>query len=111
MLALFWLASGLIGLARTDDAAAVLTVAGWSGGAATAAVVAGSLVDIALAALVCFRRTAPAALIGMLALSAAYLVAATVVRPDLWLDPLGSLVKAVPAALLALATLAVMDER
>ena len=111
VLALFWLVSGLIGLARIGDAAAVLTLAGWSGGAATAAVVAGSLVDIALAALVCFRRTAPAALIGMLAVSAAYLLAATVVRPDLWLDPLGALVKTVPAALLALATLAVMDER
>ncbi|MFN4088865.1 MAG: SDR family oxidoreductase, partial [Alphaproteobacteria bacterium] len=103
VLAAFWLASGVVGLVRWDAAAGVLTQAGWSGSAAVAAVAGGAAIDIALAAMVCFRRTAPMALQGMIAVSAAYLLGGTIVRPDLWLDPLGPFVKVVPAAVLALA--------
>ena len=107
----FWLASGVIGLTvgRQQAAAALSPALGPS--LAQAAVVAGGLLDVTLAVLACFRRTAPAALKGMVAVSAAYLAAATVVRPELWADPLGPLAKAVPAAILALMVLAVMDER
>jgi predicted RNA methylase len=48
---------------------------------------------------------------GMIAITLAYLGAATVLAPDLWLDPLGALVKAVPSLCLALVALAILDER
>jgi uncharacterized protein YbjT (DUF2867 family) len=107
----FWLASGLIGLLRADQAAAVLAVAGFAPAVAKVAVLAGSAVDILLAGLVCLRRSAPLALKGMIMVSAAYLAGATLWRPDLWSDPLGPLVKVVPGAVLALALLGMMDER
>jgi hypothetical protein len=47
----------------------------------------------------------------MLLVTAGYLIGASLVRPDLWLDPLGPLVKSIPAAFLALAALATLDER
>ena len=108
----FWLVSGLIGLTVGFQAAvAVLTAAGMSAGLAAGAVIGGSLVDIALALLLTWRPTAARALQGMLLVTAGYLVGATLLRPDLWLDPLGPLVKSIPAAFLALAALATLDER
>jgi uncharacterized protein YbjT (DUF2867 family) len=108
----FWLASGIIGLVPSFGAAiSVLTTAGMDGGLAKAAVLGGSVIDIALALLLAFRRTTGLALVGMLLVTAGYLVAGAVVRPDLWLDPLGPFLKSVPAAVLALAALATLDER
>ncbi|MBN8998118.1 MAG: SDR family oxidoreductase, partial [Rhizobiales bacterium] len=110
-LALFWIASGIIGLVGRDAAAAILEGAGAPALVAMAAVIAGSLLDMALGALVLVRRRTVAALNAMLVVSLAYLVAASIFVPGLWLDPLGPLVKIVPAALLALVALAMMDER
>ncbi|CAN7491616.1 SDR family oxidoreductase [Phenylobacterium sp. LjRoot219] len=110
-LAAFWAISGLVGLAEQPQAAALLTSAGFSPWVAQIFVLAGSLVDLSLAALILFRRTAPLALRAMIAVTLAYLGAATIWLPGLWADPLGPLVKSVPAAILALAALAMMDER
>jgi hypothetical protein len=107
----FWIASGAIGLWRREAAASVLTTAGFSAGAAATVVIVGGVGDIALGLLACWRNAAPFALKGMLALSAAYLAGATLWRPDLWTDPSGPLVKAVPAAVLALVALAVLEDR
>lgn len=110
-LALFWAISGIVGFARHADAARLLTDTGIDPTAATACVLAGSAADLVLAALVCFRRTAPLALKAMIVLTLAYLAAASIWTPHLWVDPLGPLVKSVPAAVLALVALAMMDER
>ena len=72
---------------------------------------AGSLLDLGLAALVCIRGTARAALAGMILVTALYLASASLWLPGLWADPLGPLVKSIPAAMLARVALAVMDER
>ncbi|TIU24624.1 MAG: hypothetical protein E5W38_30535, partial [Mesorhizobium sp.] len=40
-----------------------------------------------------------------------YLAAATMLAPDLWLDPLGAIVKAVPMLCLVLVALAILEER
>jgi len=108
----FWLLSGVIGLTLGFwDSVAVLTAAGLGAEWAKPAVTAGSLVDIALALLMAWRPTAGRALQGMLAVTGAYLVGASVLRPDLWLDPMGPLLKSIPAAFLALAALTTLDER
>jgi uncharacterized protein YbjT (DUF2867 family) len=110
-LVVFFALSGLVGLLRLDAAASVLVEAGWPRGGARIAVAIGSVLDVVLAALLCFRNTARAALRGMIALSLLYLLAGTVSRPDLWLDPLGAFLKILPVIMLSTMALAVMDER
>ncbi len=108
----FWFASGLIGLTTGFGAAVkVLSSTGVTSGAAKLTVAGGSVIDMALALAACLRSMAPRALQGMVLVSAAYLAGGTFLRPDLWLDPLGPYAKILPGALLALTTLAVMDER
>ncbi len=111
-LGLFWLLSGLIGLTVSfTPAVAVLTAVGVAPMLAKAAVIGGGLADMLLGSAVAFRLAAPWALRGMLLVSAAYLIGGTLVRPDLWLDPLGPLLKVIPSMLAALAGLAMLDER
>jgi uncharacterized protein YbjT (DUF2867 family) len=110
-LALFWIATGVIALANPLAAHADLTAAGFSNAAATVVLRATSLTDIVLGALLLYQPTARLALLGMIGLSLAYLVVATATRPDLWLDPIGPLVKVIPAIIAMLVTLAIVDER
>lgn len=110
-LSAFWLATGVIGLLRLDAAAMVLSAAGLDGGTARAFVLAGALADIALGAGVLVRRTHGLALWGMVAVTLGYLGAASLVTPELWADPLGPLVKAVPALVLALTALSLREPR
>jgi hypothetical protein len=84
---------------------------GFAGAWAAILVVLGAIADLALGALICARRTAPLGLLGALILTMAYLAGASIYRHDLWADPLGPLVKTVPAAVLAVVALAMMDER
>jgi uncharacterized protein YbjT (DUF2867 family) len=111
ILAVFWILSGAIGLVSLDQAAEQLGLAGFSLDASRATVEVGAGVDIALGVLVCVRRTAPLALKGMVLVSLAYLAGACFWRRDLWLDPLGPLLKVLPGAVLALMTLPVLEER
>lgn len=111
VLAAFWIASGLIGIVSRGAAVQALTSAGTTTGVDQAFVLGGGIVDVVLGVLVCVRRAAPTALRGMILVSAGYLAGSLIVRPDLWIDPLGPMVKVIPAAVLALATLAMMDER
>ena len=110
-LSLFWLLSGLIALVRFDACAQHLLSAGASPATASTLIVATSLADIALGVGVAFRRYAALALKGMLLLSAAYLLSATVLTPELWADPLGPLIKVLPSLALTLVALAILDER
>jgi uncharacterized protein YbjT (DUF2867 family) len=111
MLAAFWAVSGLIGFASRAAAVRLLTDAGMADAPAAAFVFAGSVVDLALAAAVCLRRTTAFALKGMVLVTAVYLAGASLWTPGLWRDPLGPLVKSLPAAVLALVALAMLDER
>jgi uncharacterized protein YbjT (DUF2867 family) len=110
-LALFWVVSGLVGALRLAEGASVLEQAGFGPALARGAVLMGSAVDVALGLLLLHRRSARAALLGMMLVTAAYLLGASLWRPDLWLDPLGPLVKTLPAALLAATALATLEER
>jgi uncharacterized protein YbjT (DUF2867 family) len=110
-LALFWILSGLIALARFAAAREVLTSRGMSAGAAGLLVVGGALVDLALGAGVLVRRYARSAAVGMVAVSLTYLVGGTILAPDLLVDPLGPLVKILPALTLGVIGAALLDER
>ncbi len=110
-LSLFWLASGIIGLLKVSEAAAHLTALGFGQSTATAIVVAGALVDIALGAAALYRPYVRAALMGMVAVTGSYLVAGSILSPDLWLDPLGPFVKTLPAAVMALVASAFVRSR
>lgn len=107
----FWLASGFIGLLQLDSAASVLVTTGWSGSLAKTSVVAWSLVDIALAGGLLVRRWAAHVCWLMVAVSLFYLLASTLFVPQLWLDPLGPLIKVFPATLLALVARVLLESR
>ncbi len=111
VLSLFWLLSGLFGLAGLFRAAEVLTRAGWSDGIAGAGVVVWSFVDIALGLAILWRPWAARACLAQVAVAAFYLVVATAVVPGLWLDPLGPLVKILPALMLSLIAIPMLESR
>lgn len=110
-LSAFWIASGTIALIRFEASAQYMGFAGMSEDLGRSLTLVTSFADIALGLAVLWRPFAARALLGMMALSLAYLAAATLLTPSLWLDPLGPLVKVVPSVLLAAATLAILDER
>ncbi|HEV7307573.1 SDR family oxidoreductase [Ensifer sp.] len=109
-LSLFWLLSGIVPLFAFGDARQHF-LRFLAEGPATALTLATCLADIALGIAVLVRPFARRALLGMLVLSVGYLVAASLVEPQLWADPLGPLVKVLPSLLATLATLAILDER
>ncbi|PCK84082.1 oxidoreductase [Rhizobium sophoriradicis] len=109
-LSVFWLLSGLIPLLSMERASAHF-LPFMPEAAATALTLATCLIDVALGAVVLVRPLARRALLGMLAVSLAYLAGGTLLEPGLWLDPLGSLVKVLPSFLLTLTALATLDER
>ncbi|MBB3352989.1 uncharacterized protein YbjT (DUF2867 family) [Rhizobium sp. BK049] len=109
-LSAFWLLSGLIPLLAVQKASAHF-LPFMPDAAATALTLLTCLIDIALGAAVLVRPLARRALLGMLAVSLAYLTGGTLLEPALWLDPLGPLVKVLPLILLTLTALATLDER
>lgn len=106
-----WAAGGLVGLARLEDAAALLEMGGVSAQLARGTVIAGSFADLVVAAGLLFRPALRLALGGGAALAIFYAIGATIVRPDLWLDPLGPMVKVVPVIALSMLCLAMAEER
>ncbi len=107
----FWAVSGIIGLVQLEAAAIVLIDRGWSDIMSNTAVIAGSFVDLVLAAMISLRKYAATACLLMIAVSIVYLVTGTILTQNLWLDPLGPLVKIIPAAALAVIGYAMMRER
>jgi uncharacterized protein YbjT (DUF2867 family) len=111
LLSVFWLTSGLIAFTDIDRAAGVLPPDAMSHDAARGLVIAGAALDILLGLAILVRPFAKFACAGMLATTGAYLFAGSLLTPGLWLDPLGPFVKVLPAAMLALLTMALLEER
>lgn len=108
--AVFWIISGAIGFWRFD--AAVATISAQVGAQSAALFVfIGSTLDVMIGIGLLIRRTFRATCFASVALSLGYLVAGTLVTPDLWGDPLGPFVKVLPAIMLALMLAAMGDER
>lgn len=111
-LALFWLVSGLVALTVAFvPARAILVDHGVAVGLATALTVVTSLADIAIGLAILRRRSCRSGLLAGIALALAYAAGAIVLTPEMWLDPVGSLVKILPAVLAMTVALAILDDR
>ncbi|HMM93092.1 SDR family oxidoreductase [Bradyrhizobium sp.] len=111
-LVLFWLVSGFIALVISFDAAADIlrshNFPAWLVGPVT---VGTSLMDISIGLLIAFRATSAFGLIAGIIASLGYMAGAAILTPDLWIEPLGALVKTGPAIVLMLVALLTLDNR
>jgi uncharacterized protein YbjT (DUF2867 family) len=108
----FWTVSGFIALAISyDAAAALLSSHGFSRALVAPVTVVTSLMDMTIGVLIAFRRTCAAGLIAGIAASLGYMLGAAILTPDLWIEPLGALVKTGPAIVLMLVALLTLDNR
>lgn len=110
-LSLLFLLSGIASLANIDAVAAQLDGTAAAGGGARLLAIGGAVADAGLGLAIMVRRRARAAAMGMAALSGAYLIMGSVLRPDMWADPLAPLAKALVVLAAALATHVLLDER
>jgi hypothetical protein len=111
-LVVFWIASGFIALVISYDAAAgILASHGFPPALVAPITVGTSLMDMTIGVLIAFRRTCAAGLMLGIAASLGYMLGAAVLTPDLWIEPLGALVKTGPAIVLMLVALLTLDNR
>ena len=111
-LALFWIASGFIALVISFPATrAILTSHGFAPALAGPFAAVTSLMDIGIGCLIAVRRTAAFGLIAGMLVSLGYMAGTAVLIPDLWIEPLGALVKTGPAIVLMAVALLTLDNR
>src|SRR6266700_847543 len=111
-LALFWLASGFIALVVSYPAAAgVLRSHGFPASHVAPVTILTSLMDMSIGILIAFRRTCAFGLVAGILASLGYMVGAAILTPDLWIEPLGALVKTGPAIVLMAVALITLDNR
>ena len=108
----FWLVSGFIALLVSYRAAAsILTAHNFPPALVDPITIGTSLMDMSIGVLIAFRRTAAIGLVAGIVASLGYMVGAAILTPDLWIEPLGALVKTGPAIVLMLVALLVLDNR
>jgi uncharacterized protein YbjT (DUF2867 family) len=111
-LALFWTASGLIALVISFPATtAILTSHGFAPAVAAPFAAVTSLMDISIGCLIAIRRTAAFGLVAGILVALGYMAGTAVLTPDLWIEPLGALVKTGPAIVLMAVALLTLDNR
>jgi uncharacterized protein YbjT (DUF2867 family) len=111
-LALFWIVSGFISLVISFSAAAeILRSHGFPSSLAGPMTAVTSLMDMSIGFLIAFRRTAAAGLVAGIVVSLGYMGGAALLTPDLWIEPLGALVKTGPAIVLMLVAFLTLDNR
>ena len=111
-LVLFWVASGFIALVISFPATkAILISHGFPRWLVTPFAGITSLMDVSVGVLVAFRRTAAVGLIAGIFVSLGYMAGTAILTPDLWIEPLGALVKTGPAIVLMGVALLTLDSR
>ncbi|MDN5005887.1 SDR family oxidoreductase [Bradyrhizobium sp. GCM10027634] len=108
----FWLVSGFIALFVSYRAAAgILTAHHFPPSLVDPITTGTSLMDMSIGVLIAFRRTAAIGLVAGIVASLGYMFGAAILTPDLWIEPLGALVKTGPAIVLMLVALLMLDNR
>jgi uncharacterized protein YbjT (DUF2867 family) len=111
-LAVFWCASAVIVLVFSFKAAIpILTAHGYTPAQAKFMTAAGSIMDFCVGLAIAVRRTSRWGLVASVVVSLFYMVGAAILTPELWLEPLGALVKTGPAIVLMLVALAISEDR
>lgn len=111
-LVLFWLVSGFIALVISYEAAAnILRSHDFPEATVAPLTVGTSLMDMGIGLLIAFRRTCAFGLVAGILASLGYMAGAAILAPDLWIEPLGALVKTGPAIVLMLVALLTLDNR
>jgi uncharacterized protein YbjT (DUF2867 family) len=111
-LALFWSVSGFIALVISFPATkAILIDHGFPHWLAAPFAAITSLMDISIGVVIAFRRTCATGLVAGILLSLGYMAGTALLTPDLWIEPLGALVKTGPAIVLMLVALLTLDSR
>ena len=111
-LVMFWFLSGFIALFVSYRAAAgILTAHNFPPALVDPITIGTSLMDMGIGVLIAFRRTAAIGLVAGIMASLGYMVGAAILTPDLWIEPLGALVKTGPAIVLMLVALLMLDNR
>jgi uncharacterized protein YbjT (DUF2867 family) len=111
-LVLFWLVSGFIALVISYDAAAnILRNHNFPPSLVAPVTILTSLMDMSIGILIAFRRTCAFGLVAGIFASLGYMIGAAILTPDLWIEPLGALVKTGPAVVLMLVALLTLDNR
>lgn len=108
----FWVVSGFIALFVSYRAAVgILTAHNFPPALVGPITIGTSLMDMSIGVLIAFRRTAAIGLVAGIIASLVYMVGAAILTPDLWVEPLGALVKTGPAIVLMLVALLMLDNR
>jgi len=111
-LAAFWIISGFIALFISYRAASgILSAHGFPPALVDPVTIGTSLMDVTIGALIAIRRTSAIGLVTGIIVSLGYMLGAAILAPDLWIEPLGSLVKTGPAVVLMLVALLMLDNR
>jgi uncharacterized protein YbjT (DUF2867 family) len=111
-LVLFWLVSGFIALVISYEAAAnILRAHHFPPALIDPVTIVTSLMDMSIGVLIAFRRTCAFGLGAGIVASLGYMAGAAILTPDLWIEPLGALVKTGPAIVLMLVALLMLDNR
>jgi uncharacterized protein YbjT (DUF2867 family) len=111
-LVLFWVVSGFIALVISYDAAAeILRSHGFPPSLVAPVTILTSLMDMSIGVLIAFRRSSAFGLIAGIVASLGYMIGAAILTPDLWIEPLGALVKTGPAVVLMVVALLTLDNR
>ncbi|HXH43520.1 MAG TPA: SDR family oxidoreductase [Bradyrhizobium sp.] len=108
----FWLVSGFIALFVSYPAAAgILSAHNFPAALVDPITIGTSLMDMSIGLLIAVRRTAAFGLVAGIVASLGYMVGAAILTPDLWIEPLGALVKTGPAIVLMVVALLMLDNR
>ena len=110
--ALFWIMTGFISLGPGwENGMSIMREGGVSDRVAALAIIAGGAADIAIGVGIAFRRTTRVALWAGVAISIVYAIIGTILVPQLWIDPLGPMLKIWPIIAFNLLLLAIVEDR
>src|SRR5690606_4152752 len=111
VIAAFWMSTAIISLTTGYRIGTDLMLRAGTGVLAGPGVIAGAIADLIVGLAIAWRPTTKLGLYGAIALSCFYIVAGSVLLPELWNEPLGPLLKIWPILALHFVALAVLDER